>query len=159
MRRPDRTLPALQRQLAECKAGRDAELEWEIATAEVLQIINPHPATSPRCSKGDYRYELRQCCHLRRGPHRHRCPSWRPICLWRISPDMTTSARSARANRALLWRRALSRVEASAPSPWPGSAQPSPSPCPSESNRGTLRAFWRSGHPPSHRQEGSAPST
>ena len=39
----ERLVADLQRQLAECKAERDAGLERETATAEVLQAINSSP--------------------------------------------------------------------------------------------------------------------
>ena len=40
---PMQLIADLQRQLAECKAERDDGLEWETATAEVLQVINSSP--------------------------------------------------------------------------------------------------------------------
>src|SRR5262249_29696708 len=40
---PERLIADLQRQLAECKAERDAGLQRETATAEVLQVVNSYP--------------------------------------------------------------------------------------------------------------------
>jgi class 3 adenylate cyclase len=40
---PERRIADLERQLAECKAERDAALQRETATAEVLQVINSSP--------------------------------------------------------------------------------------------------------------------
>src|SRR6516162_5561584 len=37
---PEQLIADLQRQLAECKAERDAGLQRETATAEVLQVVN-----------------------------------------------------------------------------------------------------------------------
>jgi class 3 adenylate cyclase len=40
---PEQLIADLQRQLAECKAERDAGLQRETATAEVLQVVNSYP--------------------------------------------------------------------------------------------------------------------
>jgi len=40
---PEQRIADLERQLAECKAERDAGLEREAATAEVLRVINTAP--------------------------------------------------------------------------------------------------------------------
>ena len=40
---PEQLIADLQRQLAECKAERDAGLQRETATAEVLQVVNSSP--------------------------------------------------------------------------------------------------------------------
>jgi GAF domain-containing protein len=40
---PDQRIADLERQLAECKAERDEALQREIATAEVLQVVNSSP--------------------------------------------------------------------------------------------------------------------
>src|SRR5215467_1167949 len=40
---PERLIADLQRQLAECKAERDAGLQRETATAQVLQVVNSYP--------------------------------------------------------------------------------------------------------------------
>src|SRR6516165_754362 len=40
---PEQRIADLERQLAECKAERDAALQRETATAEILQVINSSP--------------------------------------------------------------------------------------------------------------------